>query len=136
MINTEDKDPFLANLLKQSTMEEPSADFNSRIMAIIKPTEAAVTKIPFFSQHKYWLIAAISIITAIAATVFFPSFIGHQQLESLHKFFNPYINLFSSVSSLLKSQPIISIVVLAIGGLLIIDKLFSRVFRTNVQYTL
>jgi hypothetical protein len=105
-------------------------------MSIIAQSDASVEKPSFIAQYKYWLIVAFTLVFAIAAGIFFPSFIGHQQTEALHRFFNPYINAFSSISTLIKSQPIISMVVLAIGGLLIIDKVFSRFFHTNVQYTL
>ncbi|MCX6230182.1 MAG: hypothetical protein NTZ33_01445 [Bacteroidetes bacterium] len=136
MNTIQDKDPFLANLLKQSTLDEPSADFTNRIMSIIAQADVPAEKLSFFAQYKFWLIAALTLVIAIVAGIFFPSFIGHQQIESLHKFFNPYINIFSKISILLKSQPIISIVVVALGGLLIIDRLFSRFFHANVQYTL
>jgi hypothetical protein len=136
MKTNEDKDPFLTNLLKQSTLEEPSADFTARIMNMIVPTEAAVIKSTYIAQYKYWLIAAFAVISAISAALFFPSFIGHQQTQGLLRFLSPYIHTISGTGALLKSQPIISMVVLAVGGLLIVDKLFSRFFRTNIQYTL
>jgi hypothetical protein len=77
----------------------------------------------------------LAVALLIISTIFFPSFIGHTQIESLHKFFNPYISAFNSISLLLKMQPIISIVIFALVGLFLIDKLLSRMFHPNIQHS-
>ena len=136
MNHTQDKDPFLAKLLSQSTMDEPSADFTNRLMAIIEQTEVSpAEQSSFLIRYKYWLIAISAITLAIVATIFFPSFIGHQQIEVLQNFFNPYTSAFKSIATLLKTQPIISIVIIALAGLLFIDKLLSRMFHHTVQHS-
>ena len=136
MNNIQDKDSLLAKLLKQSTMDEPSADFTNRLMAIIQQTEISpIEQLSFFVRYKYWLIVASAIVFIIIATIFFPSFIGHPQIQALQNFFYPYVSAFNSIARLLKTQPIISIVITALAGLLFIDKLLSRMFHQNVQHS-
>lgn len=136
MNNTQDKDPLLAKLLSQLPMEEPSDGFTQRIMSFIQQPEVVNTEYSsFFVRYRYWLIALLAVALLIISTIFFPSFIGHTQIESLHKFFNPYISAFNSISLLLKMQPIISIVIFALVGLFLIDKLLSRMFHPNIQHS-
>ena len=132
MNNTEDKDPLLAKLLKQSTQYEPSADFTKRMMAIIQQPEISIAENDsLLIRYRYWLIAISAVILLITVTIFFPSFIGHPQIEALQNFMNPYISAFKSIATLLKTQPIISIVVIALAGLLFMDKLLSRIFSSQ-----
>ncbi len=136
MNNAQDKDPLLAKLLRQSTMDEPPADFTNRMMSIIQQSETSITEhASFFVRYKYWVIAVSTVALLIIGTIFFPSFIGHPQIEALQTFFNPYVNTFNSIVTLLKDQPIISIVVIALAGLFLIDKLLSRMFHHTIQHS-
>ncbi|MEI6697091.1 MAG: hypothetical protein WCO13_13620 [Bacteroidota bacterium] len=135
-MNIQDKDPFLAKLLRQLPLDEPSEDFTQRLMSIIQQTEVEeVEKASFFLVYRYWLIAAFTVCMLVAATIFFPSFIGHRQIQTLQNFFNPFVNAFNSIASLLKTQPIISVVILSLVGLLMIDRLLSKMFHQNVQHS-
>ncbi|MFZ4413637.1 MAG: hypothetical protein ACOYOV_11175 [Bacteroidales bacterium] len=135
-MNIQDKDPFLAKLLRQLPLDEPSEDFTQRLMSIIQQTEVEdVEKASFFLVYRYWLIAAFTVCMLVATTIFFPSFIGHRQIQTLQNFFNPFVNAFNSIASLLKTQPIISVVILSLVGLLMIDRLLSKMFHQNVQHS-
>ncbi len=135
-MQTEDKDPLLAKLLRKLPLDEPSSDFTQRMMSIIQQNEVnTVEKTSFFVVYRYWLLAACLGSLLIAATIFFPSFIGHRQIQALQNFFNPFVNAFNSIAMLLKTQPIISVVILSLLGLLMIDRLLSKMFHQNVQHS-
>ncbi len=136
MNQTRDKDPFLNKLLRQSTIHEPSADFTQHIMDIIQQSEnEKVVSMSFFARYSYWFLAISIAILLITTVIFFPSFIGHPQLQTLQNFFNPYIHVFNNIAIFLKSQPLIPIIVFALIGLFMTDKLLSRIFHRTVQHS-
>lgn len=136
MKDTPNKDPFLSNLLRQSATEEPSADFTQRLMSAIQQSETSIAKPEsFLSRYKYWFITLTIIILTVFIFNFSSFLIGNEQIQILQKFINPYINIFRSLISLLKNQPIISIIIVALTGLLLIDKLLSRLFHQNIQHS-
>ncbi|MFZ4400691.1 MAG: hypothetical protein ACOYO1_11695 [Bacteroidales bacterium] len=133
MNNIQDKDPILEKLLSQSTLYEPSVDFTQRIMATINQSEAVITKQPaFLIRHWYWLITSVLLISAIISIIYFPSFI---RINTFHNYYKPYITAFESTLSLLKSQPLIPVIIYALTVLLLTDKLLSHFRHTKVQHS-
>jgi uncharacterized BrkB/YihY/UPF0761 family membrane protein len=94
-----------------------------------------IEKTSFFIRNKFWLFAASVFVLLIVSFIFFPSFTGHLQIQPLLNYFNPYINLFKGIANLLKTHAIIPVIIFALAGLLMIDKLLSHLFHPNVQHT-
>jgi len=136
MKQTEYSDPLLEKLLRQSTVYEPSADITQRIMASIQENQVVSAKnISFVIRYRYWLIESFAIALFVIAFLLFPSLIDYPKSKTFFDFFNPYINTFNGISSLLRAQPLIPIILFALTTLFVIDKLLSRLFHPNAQHS-
>jgi hypothetical protein len=104
-------------------------------MGIIQQSEPDIIyNKSFILRYSYWLIAICIVGLIIATVVFFPSFTELPQFQLIQNFLKQNITAFNGIVSLLKSQPLIPIIVFAIAGLLLIDKLLSRMFHPNIQH--
>jgi hypothetical protein len=144
MINNRDNtDDFLKGFIQKSGLESPSDGFTSRV---IRKIENEVAEQPLqmniYRKLRSWYIVIFSGIAAVAYTVYY--FI-HSNLQFISGDYDPMIipvfkKLFLSFKELLPGLKVSSftvVIILAITGLFLIDRLINK-FRTrkNILFSL
>jgi len=130
------KDPILLKLLKNSISESPSDDFTQKLMNKIL-TDESKSKIAinesFISKYGYLFISTFLLISAFSVFFLFPQYFEFFNIKSIHDISYPIISIFKDFFAFVKSQNIFIIVISSIIGLIIFDKLLSKLFHIKIQ---
>jgi len=144
MINNRDKsEDFLKDFIQKLDLESPSDGFTSRVMNKIENEVAEQSlQMNIYRKLRSWYIAIFSAIAAIAYTVYYfihsnlQFFIGDYDLMIIPVFKKLFLS-FKELLPGLKVSSFTVVIILAITGLFLIDRLINR-FRTrkNILFSL
>lgn len=122
-----EKEKALTNLLNKHTLENPTLEFTSKVMIVVKQNSAIIEYQPVISKKAWYFIASIFILVMVFAVPYFD--ITSSQLNYKIPYLTSIKSMFSfNVPSIL-SSPLFAMSIFTLSFLLLLDYFINETPR-------